>query len=163
MLAICSPTVNCYRRLHKKLAPDAVNWSINDRFVSIRVKNTDEKRTYVENRLPSSASCPYHVLASTIAAGMDGIERKLEPCEQGQKPIQGRPSPTCPLLPSTLQEALQLLKNDHAFVEKIGPEFVDWYCQVKERGDLFSLGHIDIKKDSKVNLACERYEYLQYI
>ncbi|KAA3680598.1 uncharacterized protein DEA37_0002092 [Paragonimus westermani] len=163
MLAFCSPTINCYRRLHKKLAPDAINWDFNDRFVTIRVKNTDEKRTYIENRIPSSASCPYHVMAATIAAGMDGIERKLEPVAPGQKPVNGKATPTCRLLPNTFQEALHSLRADTLFVEKLGPDFVDWFCQVKQRGDFHSLGKVDITKDDQINLAYERHEYLKYM
>ncbi|VDP64421.1 unnamed protein product, partial [Schistosoma curassoni] len=90
MLAICSPTINCYRRLNKFFAPGAVNWDFRDRFVAIRVKNFDEKNTYIENRIPSSASCPYHVLAATLAAGMDGLDRQLEPPPPGQKPSESK-------------------------------------------------------------------------
>ncbi|CAH8621257.1 unnamed protein product [Heterobilharzia americana] len=78
MLAICSPTVNCYRRLNKFYAPGPINWDFRDRFVAVRVKNFGESNTYIENRIPSSASCPYHVLAATLAAGLDGLDRQLE-------------------------------------------------------------------------------------
>ncbi|VDP71531.1 unnamed protein product [Echinostoma caproni] len=163
ILAFCSPTVNCYRRLHKKLAPDAVNWDINDRFVAVRVKNTDEKRTYIENRIPSSASCSYHVMAATIAAGMDGIERKLEPPAPGQKPVDRKATATCKLLPHTLQEALTELRADEPLVKRLGEEFVDWFVQNKERGDLHTLGKVDVGKNSGWDLAFERNEYLFYI
>ncbi|TPP66764.1 Glutamine synthetase [Fasciola gigantica] len=163
ILALCSPTVNCYRRLHRKLAPDAVNWDINDRFVAVRVKNVDEKRTYIESRIPSSASCPYHVMAATIAAGMDGLERQLLPPSPGQKPIDGQATETCKLLPHSLQEAIAGLRADTTLVKRLGEEFVDWFIQGKERGDIKSLAHSDITKNSGWDLAHERNEYLSYI
>ncbi|KAA0195568.1 Glutamine synthetase [Fasciolopsis buskii] len=163
ILALCSPSVNCYRRLHKKLAPDAVNWDINDRFVAVRVKNTDEKRTYIENRIPSSASCPYHVMAATVAAGMDGLERQIMPPSPGEKPINGKATKTCKLLPNSLQEAISELLADQTLVERLGAEFVNWYVQTKQRGDLKTLAKSDVTKNSSWDLAFERNEYLSYI
>ncbi|CAH8649739.1 unnamed protein product [Schistosoma margrebowiei] len=162
MLAICSPTINCYRRLNKFFAPGAVNWDFRDRFVAIRVKNFDEKNTYIENRIPSSASCPYHVLAATLAAGMDGLDRQLEPPPPGQKPSESKNGNHVKLLPSSFQEALQNLKEDEIFTKKLGKDFFEWYTLVKELGDLGSLGHLDIKDNQEETLAFERYEYLKF-
>ena len=41
--AICSPTVNCYRRLHTPWALDLENWGIENRMASFRVKNYSPK------------------------------------------------------------------------------------------------------------------------
>ncbi|CAH8576802.1 unnamed protein product [Schistosoma turkestanicum] len=162
MLAICSPTINCYRRLNKFFAPGAVNWDFRDRFVAVRVKNFDEKNTYIENRIPSSASCPYHVLAATLAAGMDGLDRQLEPPPPGQKPSENGTDDRVKMLPSTFQEALQKLKEDKIFTKKLGSDFFEWYTLVKELGDLGSLGHLDIDDNQEETLAFERYEYLKF-
>ncbi|VDP99916.1 unnamed protein product [Trichobilharzia regenti] len=163
MTAISCPTVNCYRRLHRHLAPSVVNWDLYDRFVAIRVKNTDEKRTFIENRVPSSAACSYLVMAATLAAGLDGLERKLQPPPTGVKPGQGGyTEKDVKLLPVTLQEALKMLKEDQIFVSKLGVDLVDWFIQVKERGDLYSLGDMNIKDNREETLAYERYEYFDF-
>lgn len=127
--------------------------------MTIRVKNCDEDRTYIENRIPSSASCPYIVLAATLAAGLDGIERKLEPPLPGQIP---ETSPDVTLLPKTLEQALICLKNDTYLIRKLGEEFVNWFVRIKERGDLLTLGNSKIDDESEQTLAMERYEYFEF-
>ena len=69
LTAICSPTVNCYRRLHQPWAPDCADRGIEDRKTSFRMKAKTEKRTYIENRLPGGSANPYLVLAAIVAAG----------------------------------------------------------------------------------------------
>ncbi|CAH8655551.1 unnamed protein product [Schistosoma bovis] len=162
MLAISCPTVNCYRRLHKHLAPSCVNWDFHDRYVSIRVKNFNEKQTYIENRIPSSASCSYHVLAATIAAGLDGLERQIHPPPSGLKLANGQIG-VCKVLPNTIQQALHSLMDDKILVNKLGADFVDWYIQVKRNGDLSSLGHLNIHDNTEETLAYERYEYFNFM
>ncbi|CAH8576581.1 unnamed protein product [Schistosoma turkestanicum] len=162
MLAVSCPTVNCYRRLHKRLAPSCVSWDFHDRYISVRVKNFNEKRTYIENRIPSSASCPYHVLAATVAAGLDGLERQIQPPPSGLKLENGQTN-DCKILPSTIQQALQCLMDDKILVNKLGVEFVDWYIQVKKDGDLSTLGHLNIHDNNEKTLAYERYEYFNFM
>ncbi|CAH8648824.1 unnamed protein product [Heterobilharzia americana] len=162
MLAICSPTVNCYRRLNKFYAPGPINWDFRDRFVAVRVKNFGESNTYIENRIPSSASCPYHVLAATLAAGLDGLDRQLEPPTPGQKPLVGEIGVHVKMLPSTLQEAVKNLKEDDIFAKKLGTDFCKWYICMKECGDLGYLGHLDTNDNREETLAFERYEYLKF-
>ena len=69
LTALCSPTVNCYRRLHGPRLPDKANWGLEDRNASFRVKNYSEQGTYFENRIPGGSCNPYLVLAATVAAG----------------------------------------------------------------------------------------------
>jgi len=45
LMALCCPTVNCYRRLGGCFAPTFADWSIDDRNATIRVKNYGEKVT----------------------------------------------------------------------------------------------------------------------
>ena len=105
LTALTSPTVNCYRRLHTPWAPDLIDWALDDRSVSIRVKSNGTPRgTYMENRTPSSASNPYLVLAGTIAAGLDGVERQLPLPEERSKELGP--------LPQSLQEGLEALMKD---------------------------------------------------
>ncbi|OON20977.1 glutamate--ammonia ligase, catalytic domain protein [Opisthorchis viverrini] len=162
LTALCSPTVNCYRRLHAGWAPGHMDWELDNRFVTVRLKNVGEDGTYLENRLSSSASCPYHVMAATLAAGMDGIERRLEPPSRGAyNPAKG--APIMKELPKTLKEAIDALKKDTILVDRLGNQFVDWFIRAKEFGDLKTLGQIDIKEESEEFLAQERYEYLEFI
>ena len=139
LTAICSPTVNCYRRLHQPWAPDYADWGIEDRFAAFRVKNKTEKRTYIENRIPGGSANPYLVLAATVAAGMDGVMRKLDcPDQRVNKPNAVR-------LPDSLAQALKELQEDHVMVEALGEPFVRWFVRVKTEIELEKLKDVDIK------------------
>ena len=144
MAAICSPTFNCYRRLHHHGAPSKGDWKINNRSVLYRVKNHTESATYIESRLPSGAGNPYLIVAVHVAAGMDGIKNKL------QLPIQKDPDAT--LLPSTLQEALAALQADKIIMNALGDEFLDWWIRVKQQAELEELTHT-------VNIETEQVYY----
>ena len=149
LAALCSPTVNCYRRLHLPWAPHAANWGIDDRNVACRVKNDGNSGTYVENRIPTSASNPYLVLAATVAAGVDGIVNKLE-C-----PPQRDVNAT--ILPGTLAEALHSLKTDKAMVDLLGSEFVDWFVKIKTETEVKILGDVNIEEEDDMQLEKELY------
>ena len=137
LTALCSPTVNCYRRLHRSWMPTVGNWGIDDRLTSYRVKNLSPSATYVENRLPGGSANPYLVFAATIAAGLDGITRKI--------PCPAEKSANAAVLPRTLSEALEALENDKAMVTALGEEFVRWFVTMKRGYEL------SILKDSKVD------------
>ena len=68
LTALCSPTVNCFRRL-RSLKTRKASWGIDDRSVIFRVKNLSHDATYVENRIASAPCNPYLALAATVAAG----------------------------------------------------------------------------------------------
>ncbi|KAI0230583.1 Glutamine synthetase, partial [Lamellibrachia satsuma] len=135
LTAICSPTVNCYRRLHQPWAPDCADWGIEDRFTSFRMKAKTEKQTYIENRLPGGSANPYLVVAATVAAGMDGVMRKLK-CP-GQKASNAKAA----LLPDSLAQELQ---DDRVMVEALGEQFVSWFVKVKTEVELEKLKAVDL-------------------
>ncbi len=125
--ALCSPTVNCYRRLHQIWVPDTPSWGIDDRVSTYRVKNYSPSSTLIENRIASGSCNPYLVMAANVAAGIDGIVNKIE-CPP--------PSQTDgPKIPYTLQEALKALQEDTVMVEALGKQFVDWFSESKKQVD----------------------------
>ena len=100
LTALYCPSVNCYRRLNRCVAPGSGTWGYDDRTATMRVKASSPSATYMENRLPSSVANPYLVMAGTIAAGIDGINRKLKcPPPRDQDAAK---------LPLNLEEALQV-------------------------------------------------------
>ena len=145
--ALCSPTINCYRRVHQPWAPNIADWNYDDRAVLLRVKNEKEKSTYMENRLPSSIANPYIVMAATIAAGLDGVKHKMSP-----------PSPkdtNAPSLPSSLEEALNILEADTALTEMLGEDFVRYFVGIKREVEIREYGHHDITKFIPEELEAE--------
>ncbi|CAL1150052.1 unnamed protein product [Cladocopium goreaui] len=127
--ALCSPTVPCYCR-HGNWAPDVANWGYDDRCACVRVKA--EKRgppgsCYMELRMPSSAANPYLVIAGLVAAGLDGLQRKLELPPERQSKEDG-----ATVLPSSLPAALEALEADEYLTNKLGKRFIRWYVDIKK-------------------------------
>ena len=152
LTALSCPTVNCYRRLHSPWAPDMANWGIQDRMATFRVKNSGESGTYFENRLPSGSANPYLVLAGTLAAGLDGVARKLAcpPARKGD----------APKIPVKLAEALDALEADKALVDGVGAECCEWFIGMKREVDLDKLKDSDVTtvNDKHINAEREQYE-----
>lgn len=126
--ALCAPTTPCYTR-HGHWAPVVSNWGMDDRLACVRVQADpagSPEGCYMELRLPSASANPYLVMAGVIAAGLDGLQRKLElpphrqSLEQGAVPI-----------PTSLEAALAALEQDAHMVNTLGTDFVRWYAGVK--------------------------------
>jgi glutamine synthetase len=85
--------------------------------------------SHVENRIGEPAANPYLYLACQIAAGLDGIERKLSP-----GPLEARPyeAEDRPLLPKTLMEAMKTLSEGTFYRRVFGEQFIDWYLGLKQ-------------------------------
>lgn len=154
LTALCSPTVNCYRRLHQIWIPDTISWGIDDRTSCFRVKNYSPKSTYIENRMASSTCNPYIVLAANVAAGLDGIINKIE-C-----PSKSQPKDT---IPFTLQEAIKALEEDVVLVEALGKEFIHWYCETKKQIDFKKLEKSDVKVNNFEEINAEVALYGKYM
>ena len=81
MTLFASPTVNGYKRYRPySFAPDRVCWAVENRGALVRVQGAPgDENSHVENRIGEPAANPYLYMAANIAAGLDGIRRKLEP------------------------------------------------------------------------------------
>ena len=80
MTVITNPLVNSYKRLVPGYeAPIYIAWSCKNRSPLIRIPASRGNSTRVELRSPDPASNPYLVLASCLAAGLDGIKKKTKP------------------------------------------------------------------------------------
>ncbi|XP_046584816.1 lengsin-like [Haliotis rubra] len=122
--ALFCPTINCYDRLHKPNLPGPIYWSTDKRSACIKVKST-KSETYIENRIPSGMSNPYITMAATIAAGLDGVVKKLECPAPDKKCLTNA-------LPHTLSEAISELQADTDIVNSLGKEFIEWFvCTMK--------------------------------
>ena len=77
--AITNPLVNSYKRLVPGYeAPCYIAWTTCNRSALIRVPDTRGVGTRVELRSPDPACNPYLVVAACLAAGLDGIDKKLD-------------------------------------------------------------------------------------
>lgn len=136
--AITNPLVNSYKRLVPGYeAPVYIAWSAKNRSPLIRIPAARGKGTRVELRCPDPSANPYFALAVCLMAGLDGIERKLEPCKsvdvniyeltKKQKKELGIES-----LPETLYDALKALEKDEYLMNFLGLETAEKYIDAKK-------------------------------
>jgi glutamine synthetase len=129
LAALYAPTINCSKRFRpNSFAPVRADWAIDDRSVAIRVKSAPGRPVHLENRLPTGASNPYLVLAGSIAAGLDGIRRRLEPPPSVRQAPADRRYET---LPQRLEIALAALEQDAVLRAALGAEFLQVFFAVK--------------------------------
>jgi len=124
-----TPTINGYKRYRSySLAPDRAIWGRDNRGVMIRVLGgPDDRATRLENRIGEPAANPYLYMASQILAGLDGIDRALDPGASADTPYETKAS----FLPTSLREAVLALKDDTFFREALGGQFIDYYAHIK--------------------------------
>jgi glutamine synthetase len=124
-----TPTINGYKRYRSySLAPDRAIWGRDNRGVMVRLLGGgDDPATRLENRIGEPAANPYLYMASQILAGLDGVDRSLDPGPSADTPYETKAT----LLPKTLHEAVSALKEDPFFREALGAEFVDYYVHIK--------------------------------
>ena len=128
--AFPTPTINGYRRFRPdSLAPDRPTWCQDHKGVMLRVLGgkDDPPATRIENRAGEAAANPYLFVASQIAAGLDGIDRRLTPPPPEEDPYNA----DVPKLPSTLPNALDTLEASELFADQFGQRYLDYYLILK--------------------------------
>lgn len=127
--ALFAPNVNSYQRLcHPFASPNNACWSHDNRAAGLRIPASAPVARRVENRLPGADANPYLAIAASLAAGLYGIDRQLEPTPPIQGDIQ---VPDELSLPCTLHAALERLKRSQLAKELFGVEFIEGYIASK--------------------------------
>ena len=124
-----TPTINGYRRfMPNSLAPDRATWSHDHRGTMLRVLGgVGDPATRFENRIGEPAANPYLFMASQIVGGLDGIERNAEPWEADDAPYEA----DRPMLPTSLEAALEALDGSKLFRGAFGDTYIDYYLGLK--------------------------------
>lgn len=137
MTALTNPLVNSYKRLVAGYeAPIYIAWSVMNLSPLVRVPAARGKGTRVELRCPDPACNPYLVLAVCLAAGLDGIKKKLVPPARVDRNIfemdrNEKEALHIESLPQDLCEATKELEKD-AFVRNVLGEHVsEKYIEAK--------------------------------
>ena len=132
LCAVTSPTVNCYKRLQIGAGlvgtrsgftwtPAFITYGDNNRTQMIRTPEAG----HVEDRTVSSAFNPYLGFAAYVAAGLDGIRRRLDPGEPNRDNayalgVEEMARRDVRLLPQSLTEALGELERDEVIQSALG-------------------------------------------
>lgn len=136
--AITNPVVNSYKRLVPGYeAPCYVAWSSSNRSPMIRIPASRGLSTRVEVRNPDPAANPYLALAVMLAAGLDGIKKKLPLVDPVDRNIyvmseEERVEEGIPSLPSDLKEALNELLRNEVITEALGDHALTHFFELKE-------------------------------
>lgn len=149
LTAVTNPTVNSYKRLNPGYdkAPVYKAWSFTNRTALIRVPSDMKEHTRIDFRCPDSSANPYLALAACLAAGLDGIEKKIEPGD----PVEGnifkmsvseREANGIKTLPGSLGESIEALLKDELVQGVLGPDIAGKYIEAKKAEFSDFLAHV---------------------
>lgn len=139
--AITNPTVNSYKRITTggDSVPQYATWGLRNRASMIRIpvyKPGKQLSTRIELRSPDPMANPHLVNAVTLAAGLDGIERKLElPPEAtaetlkltDRQMVEAGYTP----LPRSLKEALDVFEDSQFMKDALGEHIHSFFLKKK--------------------------------
>lgn len=139
--AITNPTVNSYKRITTggDSVPQYATWGLRNRASMVRIpvyKPGKQLSTRIELRSPDPMANPYLVNAVTLAAGLDGIERKLElPPEATAETLkltdrQMLEAGYTPL-PRSLKEALDVFDDSQFMKDALGEHIHSFFLKKK--------------------------------
>jgi glutamine synthetase len=145
LTAVACPTVNSYKRMGVGAPTSGATWAPayaaygrNNRTVMLRVPEPGR----FENRIVDGAANPYLTFAAIIGAGLDGIDRGVDPGE----PVDDNLYDTDPrevaargirLMPLTLEHAVEELEKDEVLRRALGKvpggDYIDYFASVKRQ------------------------------
>ena len=130
LCALTNPSTNSFKRLVPGFeAPVTVGYATSNRSAVIRIPayaKTPNMRRF-ELRNPDATCNPYFAYAAILMAGLDGIKNKIDPHKNGWGPydvnlytLSDKEKKKLKQLPSRLDDALDALEKDHAFLTEGG-------------------------------------------
>ena len=160
LAAIIAPTTNSYKRLVAGFeAPVNLAYSRRNRSAACRIPmySASSRSKRVEFRPPDPSCNPYMAFAAMLMAGLDGIENKMDPGQPLDKDIyelDPEEISNVPSMPGSLEDALDALQRDHAFLLK-GDVFTEELLRT----------YVDYKRSKEVDairLRPHPYEFALY-
>jgi glutamine synthetase len=141
LCGLTAPSFNSYHRIVPQYWAGAfVCWGHDNREAPVRVpsvfRGMEEASTNAELKAADASANPYLAVGGLIAAGLDGLERGLEPPE----PVEVDPATIDDAererrgihrLPATQDEALHALAADELLLDALGPTLADSYLAVR--------------------------------
>jgi glutamine synthetase type III len=134
--AFFNPTINSYRRINAPptksgatWSPSSISYTGNNRTHMVRIP--DQGR--FELRLMDGSANPYLLQAGVIAAGLDGLNNKIDPGEPLHCNMYEDHAkyPDLPKLPNDLNESLDRLKNNKMINEAFGEDVINSYLKLR--------------------------------
>jgi len=147
-----APTVNSYKRfIEGTFAPTAIGWALDNRTAGFRIVGHGQSLRS-ECRVPGGDANPYTAFAALVAAGLDGIERELEPPAMLEGNLYGNTK--VPQVPRTLGEAIECAERSEFLHKAFGDDVMEHYLQ---------FARIEKKKFESAVTTWERARYFERI
>ena len=125
VMVFYAPTINSYKRyVDGSWAPTRLAWSNDNRTAGFRVVGHGQS-TRIECRIPGADCNPYLALAASLASGLDGIARKIDPPECFVGDVYA--AQNLRRVPYTLAEAVALFEKSDFAKRAFGTEVVEHY------------------------------------
>ena len=158
LVALTAPSVNSYRRLQPHYWSSAFNcFGPDNREAAVRIASgfwgEEMKTVNLELKPSDSSHNPYIALGGLIAAGLDGVDRELDPGEPvlvdpGGLSEQERQVRGIERLPTNLEEAIDALEKDDVLVTAMGEVLSREYISIK-RADWQDSKQRDVEEELK--------------
>jgi glutamine synthetase len=139
LAALTNPSVNSYKRLVPGWeAPVYLSWAKYNRSVLLRIPPGKGMSARVEYR-PTDGSCNFYVAyAGILAAGLDGIRRRIEPPDPVEEDVyhmtvEERKKRGIGVLPGNLGEAIEELDRDRYLRDSLGRGFCDMFVESRAK------------------------------
>ncbi|GEM48150.1 type I glutamate--ammonia ligase [Deinococcus cellulosilyticus] len=139
MCAITNPLVNSFKRLVPGYeAPVNIAWSTSNRSAMVRIPARRGAGTRAELRMPDPSCNPYLALAVMLAAGLDGIEKQMEPAPAIQRNIyhmtvREKRKHKIRELPGDLNQAVDALERSEVLTECLGQHVMEHFVEAKRQ------------------------------
>ncbi|MCL1827018.1 MAG: type I glutamate--ammonia ligase [Candidatus Cloacimonetes bacterium] len=144
LTAFCNPSTNSFKRLLPGFyAPVKLFYGLANRCAAIRIPNYlhTEAVKRIEYRPGDATANPYLAMSAILIAGLDGIQNKINPTDNGFGPFDDnvfnwskQKQDKLKSLPTNLEEALKALQKDNAYLLKNGvftQELIDTWIELK--------------------------------
>ena len=134
--AFFNPTINSYRRINAPPTKSGATWSPSS------ISYTGNNRTHMiripeqgrfELRLMDGSANPYLLQAGVLAAGLEGMDKKINPGEPlfCNMYTDYKKYPNLPKLPNNVSEALNMLGNSKVLNKAFGKKNINSYIKLK--------------------------------
>ncbi|MBP5607922.1 MAG: type I glutamate--ammonia ligase [Lachnospiraceae bacterium] len=139
MTAVLNPLVNSYKRLVPGYdAPVWISWSGKGRGPLLGIPANKGTKARIELRSPDSSANPYLAMAVVLRAGLDGIERKLDPPSPIEENIMSKSvgdieAMGLEYLPTNLMDAVRELDRDELVKDALGEHVAPLYIASKKK------------------------------
>jgi glutamine synthetase len=162
LVALSCASVNSYRRLQPQMWSSAfVAWGPDNREAAVRVasafRGSEAATVNLEYKPSDATGNPYLVLGALVAAGMDGLERALEPPEPAlvdPATLSEQERQACGMtrLPGSLGQSLFALEADEYLSSQIPPKLLEAYLAVK-RSEVRHFAGLDVHAELERHFA----------